>query len=368
LRTIQYVDFASHGPEDEAVLEQVVRALDESKKAPRTEEDLREKGVERIQERSEGGQRPGEEGTLPRETPHTGKTRSITPWVYGSIGVLVVLVLALFIRGQQQSRETESGRPETHVAETPVQEREEQKTAKNEQLKEREGRNRAEMVSIPAEKFWMGCNEKVDQACDDDEKPGRNIFLDAYSIDKYEVTVAEYRRCVEARGQGCTNPDTGENCNWGKSDREDHPINCIDWNRAQGYCQWIGKRLPTEAEWEKAARGTDGRVYPWGNRWDAKNANVSGSGTVAVGSYSAGVSPYGIYDMAGNVWEWVQDWYAAGYYQQGPARNPKGPDSGVGRFVRGGSWSREPRYVRGSYRDRGGPGDRHVPLGFRCAR
>ncbi|MBI3800775.1 MAG: SUMF1/EgtB/PvdO family nonheme iron enzyme [Deltaproteobacteria bacterium] len=213
----------------------------------------------------------------------------------------------------------------------------------------------------------MGCNEEVDQVCESDEKPGRKVSLDAYSIGKYEVTVAEYRRCVEAGGKGCTSPGSGEICNWGKEGHEDHPINCVDWNQAQGYCQWAGKRLPTEAEWEKAARGTDGRVYPWGNQWEAKRANVDGSGTAAVGSYSAGVSPYGSYDMAGNVLEWVQDWYAEDYYRRGPVKNPKGPANGEYKVVRGGSWFPGPRGVRVSYRSGGDSGGRVGSLGFRCA-
>jgi len=184
LRTIQYVDFTSPGPQNEAVLEQVIRALAESKKAPSKEAEA------------------SEEATHPPVEREPEERKLIPPWIYGGIGVLVVLVIALFLHGQQQTKKTESVRPEipvaetpqTPVAEAPVQEREEQKTAKSGQLK---GRDRTEMVSIPAGDFWMGCNEKEDQSCDNDEKPGRKVSLDAYSIGKYEVTVAEYRRCVE---------------------------------------------------------------------------------------------------------------------------------------------------------------------------
>ncbi|MBI3245402.1 MAG: SUMF1/EgtB/PvdO family nonheme iron enzyme [Deltaproteobacteria bacterium] len=181
----------------------------------------------------------------------------------------------------------------------------------------------------------MGCNAQVDTGCSNDERPGRMVFLDAFAIDIYEVTVAAYRQCVEA-GK-CTAPNTGGSCNWNTSDRAQHPINCVDWSQANAYCRWAGKRLPTEAEWEKAARGTDRRVYPWGNAWDATKANVSTNGTVAVGSYPAGKSPYGALDMSGNVWEWTADWYADAYYHNGPVKNPKGPESGQVRSVRGGS-------------------------------
>jgi eukaryotic-like serine/threonine-protein kinase len=214
----------------------------------------------------------------------------------------------------------------------------------------------------------MGCNEKVDRECSDDEKPGRQVSLDAYSIDKYEVTVAEYGQCVEA-GKCSSAGLTGSRfCNWGQKKRTDHPINCVDWSQASAYCEWAGKRLPTEAEWEKAARGTDGRIYPWGNQWDAAKANIGSPGTVAVGSYPAGVSPYEVHDMAGNVWEWVQDWYDGTYYRGGSVRNPQGPSSGKERVVRGGSWVDNPWGVRVADRYWFTPGYRVDYIGFRCAR
>lgn len=258
------------------------------------------------------------------------------------------------------------------------------------------------MVPVPAGEFFMGCNEKGDEECEADEKPGKTVTLAAFQIDTTEVTVAAYRRCVEA-GQcttdGVTMPYWGGKeqpvsawaCNWGKAGRDDHPINCVDWSQAEAYCKWAGKRLPTEAEWEKAARGADGRKYSWGSIGFAQagkvaniadrtarkqNANMTWAledyddgyyGTAPVGSFPAGESPFHALDPTGNVWEWTADWYVSDYYKNGPSRNPKGPDRGDSRSVRGGSWDLLPQYARASYRDRVVPGDRSVSVGFRCA-
>lgn len=213
----------------------------------------------------------------------------------------------------------------------------------------------------------MGCNETVDLDCGSDEKPGHLVFLDAYSIDKHEVTVADYRRCV--KDGACSDTGmAGHSCNWNKLDSLNHPINCVDWSQALEYCSRIGKRLPTEAEWEKAARGTDGRIYPWGNNWDKSKVATHTGGTVIVGSYTDGDSPYGLHDMAGNVWEWVQDWYAENYYQQGPSIDPKGPEAGLVRVLRGGSWVNDTWDLRISYRGGGDPSYHRDGVGFRCAR
>ncbi len=226
------------------------------------------------------------------------------------------------------------------------------------------------MVYIPAGWFWMGCSPN-DSNCGDDEKPYHKVYLSAYFIDKNDVTVDEYTRCVNAGG--CTQPITGQYCNWGVSGRGDHPINCVDWNQANTYCQWRGKELPTEAQWEKAARGTNGRIYPWGNEWDASKACFNQSSTCAVGSYPSGASPYGVMDMAGNVWDWCRDWYDANYYASSPDHNPTGPDSGRYRVFRGHlSWITDyPPFGRASRRGGDAP---YVPShgglnnGFRCIR
>jgi formylglycine-generating enzyme required for sulfatase activity len=236
---------------------------------------------------------------------------------------------------------------------------------------------RGDMVLIPAGEFWMGCAPN-DEMCDDDEKPYHKVYLDAYYIDRHEVTVAEYRKCVKA-GK-CTPPSTEGNCNWGKSGRDNYPVNCVDWYQADAYCRWAGKRLPTEAEWEKAARGTDGRIYPWGDELpsckyavmsDEERGWSCGKGftfTWPVCSKPRGNSPYGLCDMAGNVWEWVYDRYDENYYSSSPSRNPTGPSSGQIRVLRGGSWwSFTPAPLRASDREKGSPEYRFEVLGFRCA-
>ncbi|MBI3246772.1 MAG: formylglycine-generating enzyme family protein [Deltaproteobacteria bacterium] len=246
----------------------------------------------------------------------------------------------------------------------------------------------AGMVSAPAGEFFMGCNEAVDKNCAADEKPGRTVYVNAFAVDMYEVTGVDYRRCVEA-GK-CTAPYTNGSRNWYEPWHATHPINEVDWNQADAYCRWAGKRLPTEAEWEKAARGTDGRVYPWGSEWDDEKANMRGGTvavglhvagrrrgayrgkstrgeTVAVGLHVAGASPYRVQDMAGNVWEWTADWYDAAYYQNGPTQSPSGPKTGTFRSVRGGSWNSHPLLGRASSRRGNVPGTHTGLLGFRCA-
>ena len=208
------------------------------------------------------------------------------------------------------------------------------------------------MVLVPGGPFFMGCNDAVDTECEDDERPGRMVEVSTFQIDQFEVTVAAYATCVDAGG--CRLPGTSSGCNWEVADRLSHPINCVDWGQAGEYCGWAGKQLPTEAQWEKAARGTDGRVYPWGNSFDATRANVNGTvdgfaETAPVGRFATGHSPYYAFDMAGNVWEWTS--YC---------------DPSVCYF-RGGSWVDGPRFARASMRNRLAPGNRFNDLGFRCA-
>jgi formylglycine-generating enzyme required for sulfatase activity len=205
-----------------------------------------------------------------------------------------------------------------------------------------------EMCDVPAGVFVMGCASQS-YFCFDYEKPGHDVALSAYKIDKYDVTAADYKVCVESGG--CTLPANvnnvcNERCNYAVAGREDHPINCVRWEQAGDYCVWAGKRLPTEAEWEKAARGTDGRLYPWGNdalSYDCEHAVSNAcvpqpAGTAPVGSKPKGVSPVGAMDMAGNIRQWVWDYYDEYYYNYSPAADPRGPEEGRYHVVRGDFW------------------------------
>jgi len=233
------------------------------------------------------------------------------------------------------------------------------------------GQTTGKMVYIPAGWFWMGCSQN-DNQCKDDAKPYHKVYLDAYYIDKNDVTVDEYTKCVNVGG--CTAAYTGGDCNYGVSGKGDNPINCVDWNQARAYCRWKGWDLPTEAQWEKAARGTDGRIYPWGNQFDCNNScnsvsPCSHSSTCAVGSYTTDRSPYGVMDMAGNVGNWCRDWYGKNYYANSPDHNPTGPDSGQYRVHRGGPRSSFfTGYLRVSNRGINAPSYRGYDVGFRCIR
>lgn len=224
-------------------------------------------------------------------------------------------------------------------------------------IAERDG---VEMVAIPAGEFIMGSDEPE---ADDDEKPVFKIFLGAFSVDKFEVTNARYLRCVEAGA--CIRP-----VGWGYDDatKANLPVTIVRWRQAVAYCQWAGKRLPTEAEWEKAARGTDGRRYPWGERFLPERANVGyTTGATAVGRYPEGASPYGSMDMGGNVWEWTSSLYRP--YPYDPHDGREDLNARGSRVERGGSWYSAPRYARTTHRAAVGHIYRRVSdLGFRCAR
>ena len=221
-----------------------------------------------------------------------------------------------------------------------------------------------EMVLVQAGWFWMGADDH-----DDEEKPRHRVYLDAFSIDRYEVTNELYKRFTEATGRAA--PRFSDRIDRNNLNGASQPVVGVSWHDADAYCRWAGKRLATEAEWEKAARGDDGRTYPWGEQWDSSRANSKESGLgkpAPVGSYPSGVSPYGVHDMAGNVWEWVADWYAKDYYQRSPNRNPLGPESGTSRVLRGGSWFHDPISLRAAYRLNSTPDGRDHGIGFRCAR
>jgi formylglycine-generating enzyme required for sulfatase activity len=205
----------------------------------------------------------------------------------------------------------------------------------------------------------MGSNDGTDA-----EKPAHQVYLDAYWIDRTEVTNAMFALCVQAGH--CQKPAPRER----SSEYDQHPTIFIRWDNAQSYCSWAEARLPTEAEWEKAARGTDGRVYPWGNDKDPAKYYVVYyyQDTKPVGSYPSGVSPYGALDMAGGVWEWINDWYDSTYYQNSPSSNPQGPASGDGRVVRGGSWYDYEDGVRSAHRVGIISSSYALSYGFRCAR
>jgi formylglycine-generating enzyme required for sulfatase activity len=219
-------------------------------------------------------------------------------------------------------------------------------------------------VSVPAGDFTMGCGD-TDTQCKDDEKPAHVVTLNAFEIDRTEVTQEQYAACVAAKA--CEAPV----CDWDCS-KTNYPAGCVQWAQAKAYCGWAGKRLPTEAEWEKAARGTDGRLYPWGNDApDCSHVNMAscgGGSAQPVGMLPAGASPYGALDMAGNAVEMVADWYDAGFYATSPKDNPTGPATGTRYGGRGGGYKSDPVWQRASARDWYDLTDASEPLGFRCAR
>lgn len=225
------------------------------------------------------------------------------------------------------------------------------------------------MMYVPAGSFSMGSDDN-----NQDEKPSHAVFLDAFYIDKFEVTNKEYERCVITGV--CLPPQKSSSLThsayFSNPEFADYPVIYVVWSMAEAYCEWRDARLPTEAEWEKAARGVDGRTYPWGEDVDCDKANYKPDeycvgDTSRVGSYLDNVSYYGLYDMAGNVWEWVADWYDNVYYPVSPYSNPTGPESGQGRGLRGGSWYSDADNIRSAIRYSSNPMGTSFNFGFRCA-
>lgn len=237
------------------------------------------------------------------------------------------------------------------------------------------------MVYVPAGTFEMGSNVGAPDA-QDDEMPRHTVTLDAFWIDRTEVTNAQYTVFLNENGNASEGGVTwfdvdGSNAHitsqsglfQAEGSFGDHPVTYVSWYGAQAYCEWVGGSLPTEAQWEYAARGTDNRIYPWGNQSPSEelaNYVLNVGNTTPVGSYPLGASPFGAWDMAGNVWEWVADWYGADYYSSSPEANPQGPETGSNKVLRGGSWLNNQPYLRAASRVDYTPDHGDNLIGFRC--
>ncbi|PIQ96935.1 MAG: hypothetical protein COV67_07040 [Nitrospinae bacterium CG11_big_fil_rev_8_21_14_0_20_56_8] len=242
------------------------------------------------------------------------------------------------------------------------------------------------MAPISEGPFTMGFDIENDEDWGDtDEEPVHEVFLSPYYIDLYEVTAAEFAEFLNQHLEDSPRYfETGAAVTIEKSDGrfrpheglERYPANRVSWYGADAYCRWKGKRLPTEAEWEKAARGADERIFPWGNAFPGngfvtyrrKFGEMGFKAMEPVDGLPGGRSPYGLYHMAGNVWEWVADWHDSDYYGESPARDPQGPETGTSKVLRGGNWYYKAYYMRTTYRFNEKPGVFKVWQGFRCAK
>ncbi|MDE0330535.1 MAG: SUMF1/EgtB/PvdO family nonheme iron enzyme [Nitrospinae bacterium] len=227
------------------------------------------------------------------------------------------------------------------------------------------GLDGAPLLLVPAGEFVMG-SSPGGYIFGDNETPRRRIFLKAFYIDKYEVTNRRFRKFFTPVDRYA-----------GSFEEPDQPVVGVTWFQARAYCGRVGRRLPTEAQWEKAARGADGRVYPWGDERATCARAVMGGvipscrkgfATWSVGSRPMGASPYGAMDMAGNAMEWVADWYRGNFYARMPSKDPRGPDSGSLRVLRGGAWFNSRFLMRSAFRTGFAPYESNHGVGFRCAR
>jgi formylglycine-generating enzyme required for sulfatase activity len=253
-----------------------------------------------------------------------------------------------------------------------------------------------EMALVPAGEFTMGFHDG-----DSNERPPHKVYLDAFYIDRFEVTNLEFKKFVDGGGYDRNELWTAAGWAWrtgqkqaalggllrdiksskgtrlprywGESKLSDdrQPVVGVSWYEADAYCKFVGKRLPTEAEWEKAARGPEGKRFPWGDYWDDRRANHGDSGIkrpAAVGSFPTGASAYGVQDLAGNAAEWVADWYQSEYYKRSPERNPQGAEGGGKKVIRGASFDDDGKDLRSTRRKSEDPDERSEKIGFRCAR
>ncbi|HVE83409.1 MAG TPA: SUMF1/EgtB/PvdO family nonheme iron enzyme [Myxococcales bacterium] len=240
-------------------------------------------------------------------------------------------------------------------------------------------------MPVPEGPFLRGSPPEVGLP---EEQPQREIWLDAFEIDRFPVTFGQFAAFIQAGGyadrahwsedgwafkeaQQLTRPRFWTEPEWAHVTGLDQPVVGVSWYEAEAYARFARKRLLTEAEWEKAARGDDGRLYPWGNAWEPDRCSFRGGPTRAappVGRFPGGASPYGVEEMCGGVWEFCADWFSEGYYARAPARNPPGPERGTMKVARGGAWNALPLLNRTANRNAWKPTARFSNIGFRCAR
>ncbi len=364
LRRFQYVDFTKK-PYQESLAE-IKDLLTNTKKLENVvgneEDEVQHKAAApRLQVESAAGEKkPAQDGSPTMDKLHR---KPVLPMI--SIVAVLVVVVASFLGLGSYYFGKNTPTPGVVVTDTslPVT------MTATETATEAPASNGAEMILIPKGKFTMGNGND-----DENEQPVHVVDLSAFYIDKYEVNNLSYKECVVS---GNCEPPVNSSSNsqttyYDNPLYDTYPVIYVDWEMAKNFCEWRGARLPTEAEWEKSARGTDGRMYPWTGDVSCASANYKecGKDVVAVGSYENGTSPYGVYDMAGNVWEWVADLYQSDYYATlgDGVLDPMGPTIGNTRVLRGGSWFNSAKSIRVTIRNDSDPLKTYNYVGFRCAR